>query len=506
MADDDDTSEEKKGLSKVHYFFIVGGTVVSFAGVAVSSWEKVEVFVEKKWGSRSAEVVKVKTNVAVAQSSLNIASVNTTNVTYSAEPSAQPVINTNSAAVSTGVVIGEVNPSVSPVVAVVVAVNAPVKADPIVREQIIPIPKFPESRNFEFLEARATGEGGSRVAAVTSALIEAVSMRLGSNVSAEINMALKSERTSINEVDSEKIRETLGTRYESATKGVVKWWDWEKEEYDGKNYKVTIVAVLTHRKPKSLDPLARKVVAVLPFTVDREATLLATKIDKVKLGKSIANSSSNYLVQGRKFAMVESGIDTLVAKAAKSGNDSLSGLIESAEALEADYILLGDAANIEVSRFKPGVGVLPNPTASGSINFRVVRIENRQTVLSRKFDLASIKPDTLTGRDPEAALTDAIGAYVSMQIHETVFPTKVLALNGDNEVVLNRGGDGFQVGDLYEIFTLGPVVKDPDTGESMQIEQKSGEVTITRVTPKMTYASITTRNGQIVAESLCRKK
>ena len=389
---------------------------------------------------------------------------------------------------------------------VVILQTQPAQVEPTVREQKISAPVFPESRRFEFLEARATGVGGSRAAAVTSALSEAVSMRLGAIVSGEIAMALKSERTSINDVESDKIRETLGSRFESASKGVVKWWDWEKEAYDGTNYTLTVVAVLAKPKPKTMDPNARKVVVALPFAVDRDATLLTKKIDKVKLGKALAASVANYLVQGRKFVMIDSGEGSLGTKAASVGNESLAGLIESADALEADYLVVGDAANIVVSRFKPGVGVLPEPAASGTVNFRVVRIDNRQAVLSRKFDLSTVKSDSLTGRDLEATLSDAIGSYVSQQMHETVFPIKVLAINGDSEVVLNRGGDGIKVGDVYELFTLGPVVNDPDTGEGMQVEQKSGEVTISRVTPKMSYASVTTRSGQIVAESLCRKK
>jgi hypothetical protein len=389
---------------------------------------------------------------------------------------------------------------------VVILQTKPAQVEPTVREQKISAPIFPESRRFEFLEARATGVGGSRAAAVTAALSEAVSMRLGAIVSGELAMALNSERTSINDVESDKIRETLGSRFESASKGVVKWWDWEKEHYDGSNYTLTVVAVLAKPKPKTMDPNARKVVVALPFAVDRDATLLTKKIDKVKLGKALAASVANYLVQGRKFVMIESGEGALGAKAASIGNEPLAGLIESADALEADYLVVGDAANIVVSRFKPGVGVLPEPAASGTVNFRVVRIDNRQTVLSRKFDLSSVKPDSLTGRDLEATISDAIGSYVSQQMHETVFPIKVLAINGDSEVVLNRGGDGIKVGDVYELFTLGPVVNDPDTGEGMQVEQKSGEVTILRVTPKMSYASVISRSGQIVNDSLCRKK
>jgi hypothetical protein len=380
------------------------------------------------------------------------------------------------------------------------------RAEPKIRTQAISPPQFPESRNFEYLEARASGEGITRAAAVAAALSSAVSMRLGATISGSIELSLDSERKSINEVESDKIRETLGARYESASKGVVKWWDWEREEYDGQNYSLRVVAILAKRKPKSMDPNARKIVAVLPFTVDRDVSLLAAKVEGARFGRALATASSNHLVQGRKFALIESGSETLAAVAAKAGNESLAGLIESADALEADYLLMGEASRVEVSRFKAGVGVLPKPTVSGSVDFRVVKIDTRQIVLSRKLDLGSLVADLGTGREPDAVLSDAIGAYVSRQLHDTVFPIKVLALNGESEVVLNRGGDEMRVGELFEIFTLGPVVKDPDTGESMQLELKSGEVKVSRVTPKMTYAIVVEKVGQIVPESTCRRK
>jgi hypothetical protein len=377
---------------------------------------------------------------------------------------------------------------------------------PRVREQKVDVPPFPATRTTEYLVARATGNGPSFASAASSAIAQALSMRLGAQVSSDVLLALKGETVSTDTSDSSNYRESLGARYSAASKGLVKWWDWEKEEVTDGRYEISVVAVLARRKPKVPDPSGRKIVAVLPFSLDQDFSAMAAKVSKVQFGRSIAEAAANHLTQGRKFQIVTADLGALAAQAAKMGSTGLQATVEAAEELDADYVVMGEGEKLEVSRFRPGQGVLPAPVASGAIGFKVLKVESGQTVLSKRFDLKNLKPEVLGGSKVESSVADALGIFISNQLHETVFPIKVLALNGDSEVVLNRGGDALAVGDVYEIFTLGPVVKDPDTGESLQLESKSGEITIFRVTPKMSYGTISNRTGTVVPESICRKK
>jgi len=377
---------------------------------------------------------------------------------------------------------------------------------PRLREQKAEVPQLQQTKTTEYLVARATGNGPSFASAASSAIAQALSMRLGAQVSSDVLLALKGESVSTDKFDSSNYRETLGAHYSSASKGLVKWWDWEKEEVQDGRYEITVVAILAKKKPKVADPSGRKIVAVLPFSLDQDFSALAAKIERAQFGRSISEAASNHLTQGRKFQVVAGSLEQLASKAANLGASGLQATVEAAEALEADFVIMGEAERLEVSRFRPGQGVLPNPVASGSILFKVLKVENGQTVLSKRFDLKDIRPDVLVGSKVAASVADALGVYISNQLHDTVFPIKVLAINGDSEVVLNRGGDALVVGDVYELFTMGPIVKDPDTGESLQIETKSGEITISRITPKMSYGTVSSRIGSIVLESLCRKK
>jgi curli biogenesis system outer membrane secretion channel CsgG len=80
---------------------------------------------------------------------------------------------------------------------------------------------------------------------------------------------------------------------------------------------------------------------------------------------------------------------------------------------------------------------------------------------------------------------------VANRIADVVFPAKVL-LKRDKEVTINRGeGGGVAVGDIFNVFTLGEEMTDPDTKESLGREEvKVGKVKITQINPKTSTADI----------------
>jgi hypothetical protein len=74
------------------------------------------------------------------------------------------------------------------------------------------------------------------------------------------------------------------------------------------------------------------------------------------------------------------------------------------------------------------------------------------------------------------------------RIVDVIYPAKVAAKLG-TQITINRGeATGVAVGQVWTVFGLGDEITDPDTGEKLgRNEAEVGKITISRVTPKLSY-------------------
>jgi hypothetical protein len=77
-----------------------------------------------------------------------------------------------------------------------------------------------------------------------------------------------------------------------------------------------------------------------------------------------------------------------------------------------------------------------------------------------------------------------------------MFPAKVLVRSGD-QVTINRGdGGGVQIGQIWNAYSQGEIIKDPDTGEVLgRDESPVGAVQIISVAPKFCKARVLDDKG-----------
>lgn len=80
---------------------------------------------------------------------------------------------------------------------------------------------------------------------------------------------------------------------------------------------------------------------------------------------------------------------------------------------------------------------------------------------------------------------------VADRVAEVAFPTKILARTG-GQITINRGDSaGVVIGQIWNIFSPGKVLKDPDTGEVLGREELlAGKARIVSVEPKFSTAEI----------------
>ncbi len=98
-------------------------------------------------------------------------------------------------------------------------------------------------------------------------------------------------------------------------------------------------------------------------------------------------------------------------------------------------------------------------------------------------------------------MAKSVSASLASQFVAQVYPMKVVKRIGNGQVIINRGQDGgLKKGDKLAVFSAGEELIDPDTGESLgSSEEYIGEVTVTRINPKITFAKITKESDAVNA-------
>jgi len=103
-------------------------------------------------------------------------------------------------------------------------------------------------------------------------------------------------------------------------------------------------------------------------------------------------------------------------------------------------------------------------------------------------------------------MAKAVSAQMADQLVDTVFPMKVLNVQG-NQLWINRGTDGgLKDGDILKVFRPGVELIDPDTGENLgSAETEIGEVKVKRVNPKFTIVVGTKLSEPALKGDIVRK-
>ncbi|HEB77390.1 MAG TPA: hypothetical protein ENI90_02545 [Methylothermaceae bacterium] len=104
-------------------------------------------------------------------------------------------------------------------------------------------------------------------------------------------------------------------------------------------------------------------------------------------------------------------------------------------------------------------------------------------------------------------MAQQLGAQLADQMIAQVYPMKVVKRSG-GQVIINRGQDGgLKQGEVLKAYTAGEELIDPDTGESLGVaEEYAGKVKVTRILPKITYATIVEESVPIDRGFILRKQ
>lgn len=230
---------------------------------------------------------------------------------------------------------------------------------------------------------------------------------------------------------------------------------------------------------------------------------------------SLKRRIENEIINTRKFNYLERGES--LRNATKERARVAASAVGEGEAAplpalkRAGYSIYGEILFLGVDQTSTTVAEVSAAkfTAKVEISLRLADIETGE-VLASKIITATRSASRTVGEGvasqsnyTEQGLNEAIAAaakQVVAAIMELAYPTKVLLVNARaGTITVNLTKEQTAVGKLYELFSVGEVLIDPDTGESLgSAEEYIGRAKVVRAMPK--FAQLEPADGLDLAK------
>ena len=347
----------------------------------------------------------------------------------------------------------------------------------------------------------AQGYGITEDEAVKNALVNAVGQAKGLAISARkrLQRKIKEAHVSINGVNaaSIKVSDATSSAISTATGGFVKSYRilYVKKVGPGE-YKAKVKAYFTKYKAPGLNPRNRRSLAVLPFSYKPTYSLDGIAIDGKELSRRLTQAIVNKITQTRKFTVLDRQNSRYYEFERRfllsPGTDPVE-LARIGKRLGADYFIIGEIVDFGVGT-KAGNSLIgasdTSNMAYATINYRILNIPTQQIKWSDTIDIEFELPHSNRAESLIAKASNKIAQVLVDQIMFNIYPPKIIGKRG-SQAIVNMGGNVLHRGDRFKVYALGKRLYDPYTKEPLgRDEIEIGEVEITKVLPKISYAKI----------------
>ena len=343
--------------------------------------------------------------------------------------------------------------------------------------------------NITYVDKQVVGIGENYKMALRDALREAISQVNG--VTQETNSVIQTIEQSIsdNQGDDNYSSTNFQEMIKEKSKGSVKTYEIIRE---GKNldglYEVEIKATIAKfALSKSAN---RKRIAILPF----RQTIENSSIDPSRSTRMLNQALTNYLVQTRKFTVLDRDFDDEVLSELENLNESsnIEDQAKIGQKLFADYILVGRLETFDVQevekKYLTSDQTRKIKTGMIDFNYRVIDVPTKQikyaSNLREEINLNK-------QRQAEAYLTEQSSMKIGQEILYAIYPILIEQIKGDI-AYLGQGGLQIEIGDTYDIYEMtDEVITDSRTGEKLgKMEFKVGQAEIIDKNAKFSIAKI----------------
>ena len=381
----------------------------------------------------------------------------------------------------------------------------------------------------EIREARGTGarEREAVEDALQNAAFQLCGVTISSETSASVSVAVNDDGMKLVEQINDRIRVATGkdncrfSGYELV--GVTR-------DRDGGVRAHLRVQYSTYRVPGP--PVERRRLAVLDFALD-EVHLYGTgggreqrsggrvvrhdvdvDYDLIRnLQERFRARIEELLTQGRRFAVLDrrsAEIYEREKRLLESADVDPSEGARLGKVLGADYLLYGAVDRIEVTEERKTIALTGESwtevLATVRVRFSVLAVATRQVKWSSSLELQHDLTEDFRPEQAAERLLDELALHIVDELTENIFPPVVTQVTGWGSFVVNRGGNTVRENDLFEVFALGDVLLDPDTGESLgRLEATAGIARITSVKPKFSLAEMITDHDGIARGMIMRR-
>lgn len=221
-----------------------------------------------------------------------------------------------------------------------------------------------------------------------------------------------------------------------------------------------------------------------------------------ELFRTLRSRITNNIVNTRKFQVVDrENLKAILSEQnlANAGMTDAEDAPKSGKLRAAGYIIYGSVLSLGIDGSGTQIGDLKAAklTAKVEIQLRFGDAETgdiiaTKTIIATKSQSRMESSGQVTrGNVGEQVIEDAIreaAKKVTAALTDLAFPSKILKVSATS-VMINVTAEATELGAIYEVWDVGEELLDPDTGESLGVEEELvGEIQITRTKPKYSLA------------------
>ena len=222
-------------------------------------------------------------------------------------------------------------------------------------------------------------------------------------------------------------------------------------------------------------------IAVFPFR------LFDIQGDNEKLQRRLSQELNNYLVQTRKFTVLDRNYIDEISKEKKSILDGKAPAIEMAKLgneISADFLFVGSVEDFKIkekiTKILTADKEIKTKSAQINLNYRLIDVATKQIYYTNtiKYNF-NIKDENDSA---ESEISGPVAKKIGEEVLFSIYPVLVEKY-ANNELYLGQGGNQFKKDDDYEVFEKGEKIIDTYTKEVLgNVETLKGKVKITQVT------------------------
>ena len=331
----------------------------------------------------------------------------------------------------------------------------------------------------EIVTREVSGYGETEKLAVIDALIEGISQVLGISMSAKDE--LRSEFSEVIKEEGDQSESSLLATTElkqeisTQSKGYVKTYEILSVVFlpDDGHFKAVLSVQIPKYVAADQGRSKMRTIAVLPFR-DLSSSL--------SLSRQLNQNLISELTQARKFRVLDREyLAELTGEqdVLKSDDVAMEETLRLGQNLGADYLVVGTITDYRIDQKSKEVLGLTTVQHEAALvfDYRVIALATREVMWSGTYNeffnhrrLRKLVPKNSDDRQVSDAMIAHAAHGVASELLDVIFPIKVLSMNADNEVYLNQGGIRVKEGEIFEIFSPGQKVVDPDTGLAMRLD------------------------------------